>query len=249
MWSRAIALGDKPLAAVAGADTSASPPPAGRSPQVEVVAVCDSAVEKLGPRMFRVPRVYADFSEMLERERPDAVDIATSVATHAPLTRIAADHGVHVMVQKPMTLTLAEGEALVGDVGRRVRVMVHENFRFRPHYVAVRDWLAAGRIGEIRQARLTVRSSGFAPVERGTPPILARQPYLRTFPHLLIFEALIHHLDVLGLVSLTVASAAFRINPALTGEDVGRYTCGQAGTIAVLTEPRRPVTLSCRWIG
>ncbi len=241
--SRTIALGDRPLkVAVAGAGYISEYHLAGWKdlPQVEVVAVCDPAVEKARGRadQFGVPRVYVDFSEMLERERPDAVDIATSVATHAPLTRIAADRGVHVMVQKPMTPTLAEGEALVRDVGHRVRVMVHENFRFRPHYVAVRDWLAAGRIGEIRQARLAVRSSGFAPVEHGTPPILARQPYLRTFPRLLIFEALIHHLDVLRFLlgPLVVTSAALsRINPALTGEDVATiHLCGQAGTVAVL---------------
>ncbi len=215
--SRAIGLGDRPLkVAVAGAGYISQFHLAGWKdlPQVEVVAVCDPVVEKARGRaeQFGVPRVYADFSEMLERERPDAVDIATSVGTHAPLTRIAADRGVHVMVQKPMTPTVGEGEALVRDVDGRIRVMVHENFRFRPHYVAVRDWLAAGRIGEIRHARLTVRSSGFAPVAGGTPPILVRQPYLQAFPRLLIFEALIHHLDVLrsllGPLTVDIGDAA-----------------------------------------
>jgi D-apiose dehydrogenase len=241
--SRAIALGSRPFTvAVAGAGYISQFHLAGWKdlPQVEVVAVCDPAVEKARSRAerFGVPRVYADFGEMLERERPDAVDIATAVGTHAPLTRIAADRGVHVMVQKPMTPTVAEGEALVRDVGDRVRVMVHENFRFRPHYAAVRDWLAAGRIGEVREARLTVRSSGFAPIADGLPPILARQPYLQSFPRLLIFEALIHHLDVLRFLlgPLTVASATrCRINPALAGEDVATVLLrGPGGLRAVL---------------
>jgi predicted dehydrogenase len=101
--------------------------------------------------------------------------------------------------------------------------MVHENFRFRPHYATVKDWLDAGRIGRVRQARLTVRSSGFAPADGETPPILARQPYLRDFPRLLIFDALIHHLDVLRCLfgPLAVVSARLaRINPDLAGEDV-----------------------------
>jgi len=130
------------------------------TPGVELVAVCDPAAEKAKARaaQFGVAAVYADFAQMLDRERLDAVDIATPVQTHGALVRLAADRGVHAMVQKPMTPTLAEAEALVREVGDRIRFMVHENFRFRPHYTAVREWIAAGRVGEIRHARLTVGS-------------------------------------------------------------------------------------------
>jgi predicted dehydrogenase len=61
---------------------------------------------------------------------------------------MAADHGVHIMLQKPMAETVAEAEALVEHVGERVRFMVHENYRFRPHYMTVRRWIDEGRIGE-----------------------------------------------------------------------------------------------------
>jgi D-apiose dehydrogenase len=236
-------LGDKVLrVALAGAGYISQFHLAGwrAQPDIEVVAVCDTDLEKARGRAkeFGIARAYARFEQMLEREKPDAVDIATSVDTHAPLTRTAADRGVHVMVQKPMTPTVAEGEALVRDVGDRVRVMVHENFRFRPHYVAVKEWLAAGRVGEIRQVRLTVRGSGLAPAEGEAPPIIARQPYLRSFPRLLIFEALIHHLDVLRFLfgSLAVASATLsRINTDLAGEDVATVVLrGPDGLTALL---------------
>ncbi len=237
------ALGDRPLAvALAGAGYISRFHLTGwtAAPNVEVVAVCDPVVDKAQARAveFGVPRVYTDFARMLETEQLDAVDITTPVATHAPLTRIAAGHGVHAMIQKPMTPAVADGEALVRDVGDRIRVMVHENFRFRPHYVAVQEWLAAGRIGEVRQARLTVRSSGLARTDAGLPPILGRQPYLQHFPRLLVFEALIHHLDVLRclLGPLSVASAAlYRLNPQLLGEDAATIRLeGPAGLTAVL---------------
>lgn len=221
-------------------------------PNVELVAVCDPALDKAKARAgeFGVPRVYADFTGMLERERPDAVDIATSVGTHAPLTRIAADRGVHVMCQKPMTPTVAEGEALVRDVGNRVRFMVHENFRFRPHYLAVREWLAAGKAGEPRQARLSVRSSGFLSIQGATPAVLVRQPYLQAFPRLLIFEALIHHLDVLRALfgPLSVVSTRLAtVNPILAGEDVAVIVLsGRNGLSVVLdgnfSAPGYPLT-------
>jgi predicted dehydrogenase len=209
-------------------------------PEVEVAALCDPVAERAEARAaeFGVPRTYADFARMLERERPDAVDIATSVGTHAPLTRLAAGRGVHVMCQKPLTPTMAEAEALVREVADRVRFMVHENFRFRPHYLAVREWLKAGKLGEPRQARLTVRSSGFLSIDGATPALLARQPYLQGFPHLLVFEGLIHHLDVLRCLfgNLTVESAALRrINPALAGEDTAIVVLeGANGFTAVL---------------
>jgi predicted dehydrogenase len=207
---------------------------------VRVVGICDPILEKGQARAtaFGIPKVHIDFTEMLERERPDAVDIATPVGTHAPLTRIAADHGVHVMCQKPMTPTVAEAEKLIRDVGERVRFMVHENFRFRPQYLKARQWITEGRLGEVRQARLTVRSGGMLSVAGEVPALLQRQPYLQGFPRLIIFELLIHHLDVLRalLGSLTVRSVQLaKVSPVLAGEDVAVIVLsGKDGMTCVL---------------
>ena len=57
-----------------------------------VVAICDPLVEKAQAQAqaFGIPAVYADFDTMLSQVKPDAVDIATPVGTHGPLTMIAA---------------------------------------------------------------------------------------------------------------------------------------------------------------
>jgi predicted dehydrogenase len=251
----AAALGDKRLRiAFAGAGAISPFHLTGwkQTPNVEVAAICDPVLDKARTRAaeFDVLKVYADFTEMLERETPDAVDIATPVGTHAALARIAADRGVHVMLQKPMTPTVAEAVDLVTDVGERVRFMVHENYRFRPHYVDVKRWLDEGRIGMVLHARMQVRCSGMAPV--GEPILLKRQPYLKDFRRLLIFEVLIHHLDVLrvflGLLTVMHAQTA-RINPALAGEDVAviamrgddDITCVLDGNISAAGHPPLPV--------
>jgi predicted dehydrogenase len=221
---------------------------------VEVVAICDPLLDKARARAaeFGVAKVYGDFTEMLEREKPDAVDIATPVATHAPLTRIAADRGVHVMLQKPMTPTVAEADALIRDVGERVRFMVHENYRFRPHYVEMKSWLDAGRVGEIQHARMQVRSSGMVSLTTDPPPLLKRQPYLKHFKRLLIFEVLIHQLDVLRtfLGPLTVVDVqTAKVNQELAGEDVavialrgrGGLTCVLDGNISAAGYAPLPV--------
>jgi predicted dehydrogenase len=241
--SRRAGLGARPLkVAVAGAGFISQFHLVGWKgmPNIEVVAICDPLLERAQSRAkeFDVTAAYSDFAEMLEREHPDAVDIATPVETHAALVRMAAERGVQVMVQKPMTPSVAEAEALVRDVGDRVRFMVHENFRFRPHYAAVREWLRAGKVGVPRQARLTVRSSGFLSVEGAAPALIARQPYLQVFPRLLVFEGLIHHLDVLRCLfgELTAESAALgRVNSTLAGEDVAIVVLrGANGFTAVL---------------
>lgn len=211
-----------------------------QTPGVELVAICDAVLEKARTRAieFGVSRAYTDFATMLDKEKPDAVDIVTPVETHAPLVRIAADRGVHVMCQKPMAPTLAEAEALVRDVGDRVRFMVHENFRFRPQYVMVREWLEAGRVGDPTHACMTARSSGFLSLGGTTPFLLRRQPYLQAFPRLLIFEALIHHLDVLRFLLgplMVVSAQVAKINQGLTGEDAASILLrGENGPICVL---------------
>lgn len=190
-----------------------------------VVAICDidEAKARAKAQAFGIPAVYTDFRAMIECENLDAVDIVTPVGTHAELTRIAADAGVHVSCQKPLTPTVRDAEELIAYVGDRVRFMVHENYRFRPHYVQVRQWLEQGTIGNITHARMTVRSQGMIDVGETPAFLLNRQPYLKDFKRLLIFEVLIHHLDVMRtlLGPLEVASAQVaKVNKALAGEDV-----------------------------
>jgi D-apiose dehydrogenase len=239
----AAPLGERPLKVVVAGAGSISPYHLTGWQQVvdaEIVAVCDPDLERARARAvtFSIQRAYTDFTTMLDRERPDAVDILTPVATHAPLVRLAADRGVHVMCQKPMTPALAEAEALVREVGERVRFMVHENFRFRSHYLAVAEGLRGGRVGEPRQVHLSVRGSGLLP-QGGEPAVLlARQPYLKTFRRLLIFEVLIHHLDVLrcllGPLRVVGAEVA-RVNPELAGEDAAAILFrGEGGLMVVL---------------
>ncbi|WP_417274045.1 Gfo/Idh/MocA family protein [Celeribacter halophilus] len=192
---------------------------------VELVAICDPDGEKAQEQAdaFGIPRVFSDMGQMLEAVQPDAVDIITPVNSHAPLVRLAADHGVHVMCQKPMTPTVAEAESLIKGVGERVRFMIHENYRFRPHYAELAQRMRAGEVGRLRHARLTVRASAVLDYPGKVPFLLNRQPYLADFRRLLVFEVLIHHLDALRAIlgEMTVINATLdRMNPDLKGEDV-----------------------------
>jgi predicted dehydrogenase len=208
--------------------------------EAQVVALCDVDETKARAKAqaFNIPKVYTDFGEMLAREKLDAVDIATPVGTHAALTLAAAEAGVHICCQKPLTPTVREAEVLIAAVGERVRFMVHENYRFRPHYAMIRAWLEQGRVGDITQARMTVRSQGMIEVNGVAPFLLNRQPYLKDFKRLLIFEVLIHNLDamrvLLGPLEVIAAQVA-RVNQDLAGEDAAVVLLkGAGGLTAVL---------------
>jgi predicted dehydrogenase len=69
-----------------------------------------------------------------------------------------------------MTPTLAESQALVQRVGDRSRLMVHENWRFRPWYRELKRWIAAGELGDVLLARMAMISSGLLRVPTAGVP-------------------------------------------------------------------------------
>jgi predicted dehydrogenase len=165
--------------------------------RAQVVAVCDPDTRKAARRAeeFGVPRVYQDARTMLDAEPLDALDVASPRETHAAWVEAAADRGIDVLCQKPLTPTLAEAEALVRRVEGRVRLMVHENWRFRPWYRELGRWVAEGALGEIALGRLSTISSGLLPDATGRRPALERQPFMAGEARLMLAESLIHHLD------------------------------------------------------
>jgi predicted dehydrogenase len=191
--------------------------------RAQVVASADPRLDAAEARagQFGVPHVFSSAEALLAAVPVDAIDIAAPREFHAPLCRLAARHGLAILCQKPLAPTLQEAEALVAEL-RNTRLMVHENWRFRPHYRTAREWLRAGEIGEVRSALMMLRTSGLLPDETGALPALVRQPMLATLDRMLVMEVLIHHIDTLRFLlgPLTLLSAELERNcPAIRGED------------------------------
>ena len=117
--------------------------------RVRLVAVCDPDLRRARQRAdeFGIARVYQDAETMLAAEAIDALDVASPRETHAAWVEAAARRGIDVLCQKPLTPTLAEAETLVRKVEGKTRLMVHENWRFRPWYRALKRWIAEGDLG------------------------------------------------------------------------------------------------------
>src|SRR6266480_2289354 len=130
--------------------------------RVRVVAVADpdaaSAAKRAGE--FSIPHVYRDAEAMFAAETIDALDVASPRETHGAWVEAAAARGIDVLCQKPLTPTLGEAETLLRRIAGRHRLMVHENWRFRPWYRELKDWIAAGELGDIVLARMAMINSG-----------------------------------------------------------------------------------------
>jgi len=195
-----------------------------RVENAEVVAICDPSEEKANARAreFGVGSVYDEVGAMLDAVKPDAIDIAAPMHVHVPLCLLAADRGVHILCQKPLAPSLAEAQDLSRAIGGRVRLMVHENWRFRTQYRHVKRWLDAGHLGVPVSCVMQTRASGLLQNGQGVRPQLERQPFFAHLERLLIAEALIHHLDVLRWLLgplRVVAARTGRLCPAVRGED------------------------------
>ena len=101
-------------------------------------------------RLIKNVRVYDDLELMLDGEAVDFVDIASPPALHADSIRAALNAGAHVLVEKPLCLTLDDFHELVRLAAekRRVLICVH-NWKYAPPYAVARIAIAAGRLGEI----------------------------------------------------------------------------------------------------
>lgn len=121
-------------------------------PDVELVAVGDPRLERAQAEAarFGVAAAYADYHEMLARERLDAVSVCTPNYLHAPVTIDALEAGAHVLVEKPMATSLADADAMIAAAGRSGRVlMVDQNERFMPVHTAARWVLESGALGRV----------------------------------------------------------------------------------------------------
>lgn len=122
----------------------------------QVVALCDAHQQNLDTGAEQVanlsgdkPRTFQDFRELLDKEKPEIVIIATPDHWHA-LTMIAAvKAGAHVYVEKPTGHTILESRAMVNaarSAGRVVQVGLHR--RIGPHHVSGMQFLKSGAVGE-----------------------------------------------------------------------------------------------------
>jgi predicted dehydrogenase len=209
--------------------------------RIRLVAVCEPDLERGKARAaeFGIDRVCRTPEELFAGEAIDALDIASPRETHVAWIDAAAAHGADVLCQKPLAPTLAEAEATLGRVSGGVRVMAHENWRFRPWYRDLAAIIRAGELGDLVQAMMRMHSAEILPDATGHIPGLERQPFMAREPRLMIAEVLIHHLDVVRFLC-----GPLQVIAARTLHTIAEVAGETAATILLETDAGRPVVVT-----
>ncbi len=138
------------------------------SGRVKVVGLCDVdsgvrevAAEQVTDLNGDHPKTYNDFRELLDREKPEIVVIATPDHWHALQTIAAVGAGAHVFVEKPTGHTVNESRAMLHAArasGRVVQAGLHR--RIGPHHVSGMAFLQSGAVGEVGMVRIFAHGGG-----------------------------------------------------------------------------------------
>lgn len=175
-----------------------------RAPGVEPVAVVDSdpGARSWAEGMQGLPpgTAFSAFDEALAAVEAEAVLLVTPPATHHPLGLAALAAGKHVLMEKPLAVSLAEGEALVAAAADAGRVlMVSQNYRFRAPARAVQAAVLAGEIGRLLHVSIMFR--------RDTRTLWPADNFRYAMRHPLVLDMAIHHADLLRMVTGQEATA------------------------------------------
>ena len=139
-------------------------------------------------REFSVPSVYDHAEELIQREKPDFLDIITDVDTHSRFVHLAAAHRTSVICQKPVAPSVAEAEQMLSACASGgVPLSVHENWRWQTPIRELKKVLASGVIGAVFRARIDYCNSF---------PVFDNQPFLKTLEQFILTDMGSHILDV-----------------------------------------------------
>ena len=128
---------------------------AAKENNLEIAAICDIRKSNMEDKRikFDLPssaREYTDYREMLDREQPQLVAIATESGKHAQIALDCMEAGCNVIIEKPIALSLADADRIIAK-GREKQVKVcacHQN-RFNKSIQKIREALEKGRFGKL----------------------------------------------------------------------------------------------------
>jgi scyllo-inositol 2-dehydrogenase (NADP+) len=126
--------------------------------QFTIVAVCDPIAARQEEARERFGcRTYAAYADLLADDEVELAVVATLSYLHADHTIAALRAGKHVLVEKPMGLSLAEVDAMIAAAEASGQILtVHQNYRYAADFLKIKEVIASGVLGRVIQISMTV---------------------------------------------------------------------------------------------
>ena len=137
---------------------------AAKNNDLDIVAVCDVVKENADDKILKfdldsnMVKVYTDYHELLEKEKPELVAIATESGKHASIAIDCINAGCHVIIEKPIALSIADADAII-KAGKEKGVLVcanHQN-RFNKSIQEIRKAIEKNRFGKLLYGTAHIR--------------------------------------------------------------------------------------------
>jgi predicted dehydrogenase len=139
-----------------------------QNPKVTLVAICDrdaQSLEEAGEEHAGAAK-YADYERMLKEVDLEAIGIMTPDFAHCAPAIAAAQAGCHLLIEKPMAMDVGEAHRIVAAVREsRVRCQVAYTNRWTPPYVAARNLISSGQLGEVTSLNARINNTLITPTQ------------------------------------------------------------------------------------
>lgn len=123
-----------------------------------VVAIADPSIDaRRGAKEASIPNAYEDYHDLIRDDAVEVIDLCTQPTIREEVVRAAAEAGKHVIVEKPLAVTIEECERMV-EIARSagIKLAVHQNYRWMKMNFLVHHIIARGLIGEPFSAMVEV---------------------------------------------------------------------------------------------
>ncbi|MBR1629792.1 MAG: Gfo/Idh/MocA family oxidoreductase [Lachnospiraceae bacterium] len=130
---------------------------------LEIVAISDIKPEKMQEKKEQfdlgdTTKSYADYREMLAKEKPELVAICTESGEHARIALDCIDAGCNLIIEKPIALSLADADKIIKKAKERgVKVSTSHQNRFNRSIQKIREAVEAGRFGRMLYGTAHIR--------------------------------------------------------------------------------------------
>lgn len=158
-----------------------------------------------------IDEVYDDYNKILNDEEIDAVLICTSTDTHSPISIEAIKAGKHVFCEKPIDHDIEKIKNVMKELeNSNVKYQVGFNRRFDHNFIAAKEAVQSGKIGDINIIKITSRDPEAPPVS-----------YVKVSGGIFL-DMTIHDFDMVRFLSGSEVEEVYAMGAVLVNEEIGK---------------------------